>query len=75
VPTISLFYGISIRIYMQDHAPPHFHAQYGSAEARFTIPDAAGDGSRLSAHGDPAGQALGGVACGGVDPQLGEGPK
>jgi hypothetical protein len=39
MPTISLFYGIAIRIYVQDHNPPHFHAVYGDAEARFTIPD------------------------------------
>ncbi len=40
MPTISVFYGILIRIYVQDHNPPHFHAVYGNAEARFTIPEA-----------------------------------
>ena len=29
MPTISLFYGISIRLFYNDHAPPHFHAVYG----------------------------------------------
>jgi hypothetical protein len=28
VPTISRFYGIVIRMYFADHAPPHFHAVY-----------------------------------------------
>jgi hypothetical protein len=28
VPTISRFYGIVIRMYFSDHAPPHFHAVY-----------------------------------------------
>ena len=33
MPTISLFYGIAIRMYYNDHAPPHFHAIYGGDEA------------------------------------------
>lgn len=37
VPTISRFYGIVIRMYFSDHAPPHFHAVYGGQEAVITI--------------------------------------
>ena len=33
VPTISRFYGIVIRMYLSDHAPPHFHAVYAADEA------------------------------------------
>jgi len=33
MPTISSFYGVVIRMYWADHAPPHFHAIYGNAEA------------------------------------------
>jgi hypothetical protein len=29
MPTISQFYGITIRMYFDDHPPPHFHAYYG----------------------------------------------
>lgn len=29
MPTISTFYGIIIRMFFDEHAPPHFHAQYG----------------------------------------------
>ncbi len=29
MPTICSFFGISIRMYYDDHAPPHFHAYYG----------------------------------------------
>ena len=29
MPTISMFFGIAIRIYYDDHPPPHFHAYYG----------------------------------------------
>src|ERR1700684_943438 len=37
MPTISWFYGIAIRMFYNDHAPPHFHAFYGSREARVSI--------------------------------------
>ncbi len=33
MPTISAFYGILIRMFFNDHAPPHFHARYGEFEA------------------------------------------
>lgn len=32
MPTISYFFGISIRMYYNDHLPPHFHAIYGDDE-------------------------------------------
>ena len=37
MPTISVFFGIAIRMYYDDHAPPHFHAYYGSDGASFEI--------------------------------------
>ena len=37
MPTISFFYGILIRMYWDDHAPPHFHAEYGGSEALLNI--------------------------------------
>ncbi|NNE70075.1 MAG: DUF4160 domain-containing protein [Rhodothermales bacterium] len=37
MPRISYFYGISIYMYFDDHAPPHFHARYGGDEARVII--------------------------------------
>ncbi|HIE99804.1 MAG: DUF4160 domain-containing protein [Pirellulaceae bacterium] len=30
MPELSRFYGIVIRMYYNDHNPPHFHAEYGS---------------------------------------------
>ena len=36
-PTISRFYGIVIRMYANDHPPPHFHARYGQHRARVAI--------------------------------------
>jgi hypothetical protein len=29
MPEIARFYGIVIKLYFGDHAPPHFHASYG----------------------------------------------
>jgi len=37
MPEISRFYGIVIKMYFADHAPPHFHAEYAEFEARISI--------------------------------------
>ena len=37
MPTISTFYGILIRMFFNDHPPPHFHARYGEFEATIDI--------------------------------------
>ena len=37
MPTISQFYGITIRMYFDDHPPPHFHAYYGNDAAKIDI--------------------------------------
>lgn len=37
MPTISQFYGIIIRMFFEEHAPPHFHAQYGEYKAAINI--------------------------------------
>lgn len=37
MPEISRFYGIVIKMYFADHAPPHFHAEYAEFEARIAI--------------------------------------
>jgi hypothetical protein len=33
MPEISRFFGIVIRMYYNDHNPPHFHAIYGKSES------------------------------------------
>ena len=43
MPTISMFYGIIIRMYYDDHNPPHFHAFFGEYKATFNF-----DGEILS---------------------------
>ncbi len=37
MPTISMFYGILIQMYWDEHAPPHFHAIYGEFKATIDI--------------------------------------
>ena len=33
MPELSRFYGLVIKMYVDDHLPPHFHAEYGEYDA------------------------------------------
>jgi hypothetical protein len=37
MPEITRFFGIIIRMYFDDHQPPHFHAIYGNRELQVGI--------------------------------------
>ena len=37
MPVISYFFGIYIRMYQDDHNPPHFHVEYQGHQALMTI--------------------------------------
>jgi hypothetical protein len=37
MPEISRFFGIVIKMYYNDHQPPHFHAEYGEYLAEISI--------------------------------------
>jgi hypothetical protein len=37
VPEVSRFFGIVIKMYYDEHLPPHFHALYGGAEGQIGI--------------------------------------
>lgn len=37
MPVITRFYGIIIKMYFNDHTPPHFHAIYGEYNGVFDI--------------------------------------
>ncbi|MCP4295141.1 MAG: DUF4160 domain-containing protein [Proteobacteria bacterium] len=37
MPILSRFYGIIIRMFFDEHAPPHFHAEYGEYELVVSI--------------------------------------
>lgn len=37
MPTISVFFGIVIRMYFDDHNPPHLHAEHQGEKAVFDL--------------------------------------
>lgn len=37
MPTISIFFGVVVRMYWTDHPPPHLHAFYSGFEALIAI--------------------------------------
>jgi hypothetical protein len=39
MPTISEFYGITVRMYWNDYLPAHFHVLYGADEASVSLGD------------------------------------
>ena len=39
MPEICRFYGIIIKMFYQEHNPPHFHAEYGEYKAEIKIED------------------------------------
>lgn len=41
MPTISMFYGIMIMMFFDEHNPPHFHAKYNEFKASIRIKDLA----------------------------------
>lgn len=41
MPEISRFYGIVIRMHIDEHNPPHFHAKYSDKEVVVSITDPA----------------------------------
>jgi Domain of unknown function (DUF4160) len=47
VPTIAYFLGIAVRMFFNDHDPPHFHVQYQGYRARISIDTGVVIGGRL----------------------------
>lgn len=37
MPEISRFFGIIIKMYFDEHNPPHFHAEFGEYRSTFSI--------------------------------------
>ena len=35
MPIVSTFFGIVVRMFYEDHPPPHFHAEYQGQQAKF----------------------------------------
>jgi hypothetical protein len=48
MPEISRFFGIVIKMFFDDHNPPHFHAEYGSDLALIDIRNLSVFSGRLS---------------------------
>ena len=65
MPEISRFFGVIIRMYYDDHEPPHFHAIYGGDEAQIGI-----DPIKLEL---AASGALNGLGVGGITSSRTEG--
>jgi len=49
MPEISRFYGLVIKIFYDDHNPPHFHAEYGEYEVLINVTTLAIMSGRLPA--------------------------
>ena len=49
MPEICRFYGIVIKMYFDDHNPPHFHAEYAGDEALIDVNTLAVFSDRLPA--------------------------
>lgn len=54
MPIISSFFGIYVRMYFADHAPPHVHVEYQGHEALIAI----GEGSIVQGELPRRAQAL-----------------
>ncbi|MDI7267408.1 MAG: DUF4160 domain-containing protein [Myxococcota bacterium] len=37
MPIISVFFGIAIRMFYQEHEPPHFHAEHQGQQGKFGL--------------------------------------
>jgi hypothetical protein len=48
MPEIARFFGIVVRMYVDDHHPPHFHARHAGLEVAIAIEDLAVLRGRLS---------------------------
>ncbi len=48
MPELSRFFGIVIKMYYNDHNPPHFHAEYGGNQMVVDVNTLAVVGGRLS---------------------------
>jgi hypothetical protein len=57
-----MFFGILIRMYFNDHPPPHFHARYNEDEAVIAIEIACCSGGISSEASAFAGARVGGIS-------------
>ena len=53
MPEISRFYGIVIKMYLNDHNPPHIHAEYAGDECQINVRTLAVMRGRLPPRDEP----------------------
>jgi hypothetical protein len=73
MPEISLFYGIRVTMYYDDHMPPHFHAEYNGQKILVDILNARIYREALSVQTIENDPGLGGHPPGRIDAELGAG--
>ena len=73
MPEISRFYGLVIKIFYDDHNPPHFHAEYGEYEVLINITTLAIMSGRVPARALGMVTEWAGAAPGRTPRRLGEG--
>ena len=39
MPTLAVFYGITIAMFADEHPPPHFHVRHGGSKASVAVAD------------------------------------
>jgi Domain of unknown function (DUF4160) len=72
MPTISVFFGIIIRMFYRDHNPPHFHAEYQGQNAIFDFDGKLLEGEIDSRTAKGLYQEMGADAQSGTKQELGE---
>ena len=60
MPEISRFYGIVIKMFHNDHQPPHFHAEYGGGQMVVAIETLAIIAGKLQPRRHGLGDGVGG---------------
>ncbi len=75
MPELSRFYGIVIKMYYNDHNPPHFHAEYGGDQMVIDANTLAVIGGRLSPHARRTRHGMGGPTPGRIIGRLATGSQ
>src|SRR4030095_5649017 len=75
MPEISRFFGIVIKMFFDDHNPPHFHAEYGGDLALIDIRTLAVFSGRLPPCVNRSCDRVGNASSAGASRRLGQGTR
>ena len=70
---VSLFFGIIIRMFHNEHNPPHFHAEYQGQRGLFDLQRKYAEGEHEIEHGQETYSGMGAASSGGIARQLEQG--